>query len=204
MSRRSSVATNAKATMPRAKKSLPVLTIGHSTRPLDEFIEMLQAHAIKRLVDIRTVPRSRFNPQFNRDTLPEALRKVGIAYTHMSNLGGLRHPRADSLNTGWRNASFRGFADYMQTPEFAASLEALVGLAREEQVALMCAEALPWRCHRSLIADALTVHGVSVEHVMSVATRQAHSLTPWARVRGKGLTYPAEATPPSRRGRGAR
>ena len=193
VSRRSSVVRNAKATRLRTKKSLLVLTIGHLTRPLDEFIETLQAHAVKRLVDVRTVPRSRFNPQFNRDTLPEALRKAGIAYTHMSNLGGLRHPRADSPNAGWRNASFRGFADYMQTPEFAAGLEALVKVAREEQIALMCAEALPWRCHRSLIADALTVGDVSVEHIMSATARHAHTLTPWAQVRKKRLTYPAQS-----------
>ena len=154
---------------------------------------MLRAHAVERLVDVRTVPRSRFNPQFNRDTLPEALRKAGITYVHMPGLGGLRHPRADSPNAGWRNASFRGFADYMQTPEFAVSLEALMEVAREEQIALMCAEALPWRCHRSLIADALTVRGVSVEHIMSATAKQAHALTPWAQVRRKRLTYPAQS-----------
>lgn len=192
-SRRSSIATNASVMRPRTRKSLLVLTIGHSTRLLDDFIEMLRAHAVKRLLDVRTVPRSRFNPQFNRDTLPEALCKAGIAYTHMSNLGGLRHPRADSPNAGWRNASFRGFADYMQTPEFAAGLDALVKVAREERIALMCAEALPWRCHRSLIADALTVRGVSVEHIMSATARQAHTLTPWAHVRGKRLSYPAQS-----------
>lgn len=154
---------------------------------------MLQAHAVKKLVDVRTVPRSRFNPQFNRDTLPTTLKAAGIGYVHMPGLGGLRHPRVDSPNTAWRNASFRGFADYMQTPEFAAGLDALIDLAREEQVALMCAEAVPWRCHRSLIADALTMHGVSVEHIMSPTRKQAHSLTPWARVKGKRLTYPAQS-----------
>jgi uncharacterized protein (DUF488 family) len=179
------------ATRLEARKSLLVLTIGHSTRPLEEFIEVLQAHAVKRLVDVRTVPRSQYNPQFNRDTLPDALCKAGITYVHMPELGGLRHPRADSQNCGWRNASFRGFADYMQTPEFAVGLESLMELAREEQIALMCAEALPWRCHRSLIADALTVHGVSVEHIMSKTARQAHTLTLWVRVRGKRLTYPS-------------
>jgi uncharacterized protein (DUF488 family) len=153
---------------------------------------MLQAHAVRRLVDVRTVPRSRYNPQFNRDTLPKALRKVGIRYVHMPELGGLRHPRADSQNAGWRNASFRGFADHMQTPEFAAGLETVMELAREEQIALMCAEALPWRCHRSLIADALMMHGASVEHIMSTTARQAHALTPWAEIRRKRLIYPAQ------------
>ena len=187
-----SEAKESKVTRPKARKSLLVLTIGHSTRPLQEFLELLQAHAVSRLVDVRTVPRSRYNPQFNRDSLPEALGKAGITYVHTPELGGLRHPRADSQNAGWRNASFRGFADYMQTPEFAAALEALMESAREEQIALMCAEALPWRCHRSLIADAFTVHGVSVEHIMSKTARQTHALTPWAEVRRKRLTYPAQ------------
>jgi uncharacterized protein (DUF488 family) len=179
--------------MSKAAKSLQVLTIGHSTRTLQDFVEMLQVHTVKKLVDVRTVPRSRFNPQFNRDTLPNSLKAAGIGYVHMPGLGGLRHPRVDSPNTAWRNASFRGFADYMQTPEFVAGLEALMQLAREEQIALMCAEALPWRCHRSLIADALTVHGVSVEHIMGATARQAHTLTPWAQVRRKRLTYPAQS-----------
>jgi len=177
----------------KARKSPLVLTVGHSTRTLQAFIEMLRGHAVTRLVDVRTVPRSRYNPQFNRNTLPNTLSAAGITYVHMPGLGGLRHPRADSPNTAWRNASFRGFADYMQTPEFAASLDALIGLAREEQIAVMCAEAVPWRCHRSLIADALTVHGVSVEHIMSASRRQPHALTPWARVRGDALTYPAQS-----------
>jgi len=188
----SSETKKSRTTRPEARKSLLILTIGHSTRSLQKFIETLQAHGIKWLVDVRTVPRSRYNPQFNRDTLPKSLGKAGITYVHMPELGGLRHPRADSQNAGWRNASFRGFADYMQTPEFAAGLETLMGSAGEEQIALMCAEALPWRCHRSLIADALMVHGASVEHIMSTTARQAHALTPWARVRGKRLTYPAQ------------
>ena len=154
---------------------------------------MLQAQGVKKLVDVRTVPRSRFNPQFNRDTLPNTLSAAGISYVHMPGLGGLRHSRADSPNTGWRNASFRGFADYMQTPEFADSLDSLIALAREERIAIMCAEALPWRCHRSLIADALTVGDVSVEHIMSATARQAHTLTPWAQVKRKRLTYPAQS-----------
>ncbi|MFI5338879.1 MAG: DUF488 family protein [Candidatus Methylomirabilales bacterium] len=179
----------------KARRSALILTIGHSTRTLQDFVELLQGHAVKKLVDVRTVPRSRHNPQFNRDTLPDGLNAAGITYVHMPDLGGLRHPRADSPNTAWRNASFRGFADYMQTPEFTVSLDALIGLAREEQIALMCAEAVPWRCHRSLIADALIVHGVSVEHILSATHRQPHSLTAWARVGGDQVTYPTEAEP---------
>jgi uncharacterized protein (DUF488 family) len=167
-----------------------VLTIGHSTQPLPAFLEMLQGHAVRRLVDVRTVPRSRHNPQFNRDSLPEALGAVGIRYTHMPGLGGLRHPRAGSVNAAWRNDSFRGFADYMQTPEFAANLQALIERARKERVALMCAEAVPWRCHRSLIADALVVRSVSVQHIMSSTRAEPHTLTPWARVEGECVTYP--------------
>ena len=153
-----------------------VFTIGHSTRSIETFIEMLKAHGVKRLVDVRTIPRSRHNPQFNRDVLPETLLQAGIGYTHMEELGGLRHARKDSLNTGWRNASFRGFADYMQTPEFAAGLKTLIQTAKREQVAIMCAEAVPWRCHRSLIGDALRARGIAVEDIMS-ATRTTGART---------------------------
>ena len=175
-----------------AESSLTVLTIGHSTRTLDEFIRLLQAHGVSRVVDVRTVPRSRHNPQFNKASLPQALKKVGLGYVHLPGLGGLRHAKRDSLNVGWRNASFRGFADYMQTPEFAQSLDELIQLATEERVALMCAEAVPWRCHRSLIADALLVHRIRTEDIMSLNRRQVHTLTPFAKVRGTTITYPAE------------
>src|SRR5688500_5104565 len=141
-------------------KAPVVLTIGHSTRTLNQFITLLQAHAVTCVVGVRTVPRSRHNPQFNKASLPGSLKKAGLRYVHMPGLGGLRHAKRDSLNVGWRNASFRGFADYMQTPEFEESLEELIQVATEERVALMCAEAVPWRCHRSLIADALLVHGI--------------------------------------------
>lgn len=167
-----------------------VLTIGHSTRPLEEFVHLLDAHGIKRLVDVRTVPRSRHNPQFNKDSLPKALRNLGIAYTHMPGLGGLRHPRKDSINLGWRNAGFRGFADYMQTPEFRNALQNLVAVAEKERAAIMCAEAVPWRCHRSLIADALLVRGVRVEEISSLTRTQPHRLTPFAHVFGTEVTYP--------------
>ncbi len=175
------------------KKPKLILTVGHSTRKLDSFIRLLQAHEVACVMDVRTVPRSRHNPQFNKDSLPEALRAAGIGYEHMPGLGGLRHTRADSLNQGWRNASFRGYADYMQTDEFVENLEALIERARVERVALMCAEAVPWRCHRSLIADALVVRGIAVEHILSGVRTQAHELTPFARVRRKRITYPGEA-----------
>jgi uncharacterized protein (DUF488 family) len=151
---------------------------------------MLSAHGVKHLVDVRTIPRSRHNPQFNRDTLPEALQTAGIDYTHMKCLGGLRHALPDSPNAGWKNSSFRGFADYMQTPEFHAALEALIQLASEGPAAIMCAEAVPWRCHRSLIADALTVRGIHAEHIMSATKTQAHVLTAFAKTSGTEITYP--------------
>jgi len=177
----------------RAAKSTVVLTIGHSTHPLDEFIALLKAHDVKQLVDVRTVPRSRHNPQFNSDTLPVALRAARIDYTHLPGLGGLRHARQDSPNTGWRNASFRGFADYMQTPQFERALGDLLDVAKKKPVAIMCAEAVPWRCHRSLISDALTVRGIRVEHITSVTHRQQHKLTPFARVVGRQITYPPDS-----------
>ncbi len=174
------------------KELLPVFTVGHSDHELSAFIELLRVHGVKQVVDVRTVPRSRHNPQFNRDTLPETLGAAGIAYEHMGGLGGLRHPRPDSINTAWRNASFRGYADYMQTAEFEKSLRLLIDTARVNRTAVMCAEAVPWRCHRSLIADALVVRGIPVEHILSPTQRRPHVLTPWAHVNGVRLTYPAE------------
>jgi uncharacterized protein (DUF488 family) len=174
------------------KYSRIVLTIGHSTRTLDEFIALLKAHAVTLVVDVRTIPRSRHNPQFNEDSLPESLKKAGIGYIHMPGLGGLRHAKSDSLNTGWRNASFRGYADYMQTPEFQKQIEELIQLTKEHRIALMCAEAVPWRCHRSLIGDALIVRGIRAEDIMSLKQRRLHTLTPFAHARGRTVTYPAE------------
>jgi uncharacterized protein (DUF488 family) len=179
--------------MPKTKPSPIVLTIGHSTRTLDEFIQLLQAHGATCVVDVRTVPRSRHNPQFNQASLPRSLKKAGMKYVHLPGLGGLRHAKRDSPNAGWRNASFRGYADYMQTPEFARSLEELILLANQEQIVLMCAEAVPWRCHRSLIADALLVRGFRTEDIMSLTRRQVHALTAFAKVRGATITYPAMA-----------
>jgi uncharacterized protein (DUF488 family) len=168
-----------------------VLTIGHSTRTLEEFLCLLRDHGVTHVADVRTVPGSRRNPQYNRDALASALGAVGIGYSHRSGLGGLRHPRPDSVNTGWRNLSFRGYADYMQTQEFAAGVDAVVALAADTQhAALMCAEAVPWRCHRSLIADALAARGVPVEHIIG-ATRRPHTVTPSAHIDGTRVTYPA-------------
>ena len=178
--------------MPRAESSSIVLTIGHSTRTLEEFIGLLQKHAVSRVVDVRTVPRSRHNPQFNKASLPGSLKKAGLSYVHLPGLGGLRDARRDSLNLGWHNASFRGYADYMQTPEFEQSLGELVQMANQEQIVLMCAEAVPWRCHRSLIGDALLIRGIRTEDIMSSTRCQVHSLTTFAKVSGTTITYPAE------------
>ena len=167
-----------------------IFTIGHSNRTLEEFIELLQLNDVQLVADVRTVPRSRYNPQFNKNTLPESLREAGIGYQHMAGLGGFRHTVTDSPNTGWRNASFQGFADYMQTKEFEDNLETLIDLARMEQVALMCAEAVPWRCHRSLISDALLVRGIRVEDILGKGGRREHVLTSWAEVRGTKIIYP--------------
>jgi uncharacterized protein (DUF488 family) len=167
-----------------------VLTVGHSTRPIGDFLALLKAHGVQRIVDVRTVPKSRRNPQFGQDALPHSLQGAGIGYTHMPALGGLRRARPDSPNAGWRNASFRGYADHMQTPQFQEALQALIGLAKKERIALMCAEAVPWRCHRSLIADALLVRGIAAEDIASPTRRTPHKLTPFAQVRGTEVTYP--------------
>jgi uncharacterized protein (DUF488 family) len=181
-----------KETLKEGRSLAQVMTIGHSTRTVEEFINLLQAHGITCVVDVRTIPRSRHNAQFNKDSLPLSLKKAGIGYSHIPALGGLRHAKHDSPNTGWRNASFRGYADYMQTSEFAQSLKELISLANQDRIALMCAEALPWRCHHSLIADALLVRGIHTEDIMSATHRQVHSLTPFAKVRGMKITYPEE------------
>jgi uncharacterized protein (DUF488 family) len=178
--------------MPAAEEqSLPtVFTIGHSTRPAADFLALLEARAIQTLMDIRTVPASRRNPQFSRESLSRTLAAAGIDYVHEARLGGLRRPRRDSPNTGWRNTSFRGYADYMQTPEFASGLDSLLAVASRSRTAIMCAEAVPWRCHRSLVADALTVRGCRVLHIVSSAAPSVHRLTPFLRVHDGVLTYP--------------
>jgi uncharacterized protein (DUF488 family) len=172
-----------------------VFTIGHSTRPLSLFVSILQSLGIDLVVDIRTIPRSRHNPQFNKETLPDSLARFGIGYLHVAGLGGLRKAHPDSLNRGWRNASFRGFADYMQTDEFRSNLKEFIELSADHSLVLMCAETLPWRCHRSLVADALLMRGVEVRHVFKEGVYQEHRLTPWAQVQGMQVTYPESVQP---------
>jgi uncharacterized protein (DUF488 family) len=167
-----------------------ILTIGHSTHPIEKFLALLRAHGVEQLVDIRTIPKSRRNPQFNNEELAAALNDANIRYEHMPGLGGLRHPRKDSMNTGWKNASFRGYADYMQTPQFDESLRKLIEAAFQHRTVLMCAEAVPWRCHRSLVADALSARGIPVEHIMNEMARKPHAYTPFARIDGATVTYP--------------
>jgi uncharacterized protein (DUF488 family) len=171
---------------------LTVYTIGHSTRAAAEFVGLLEMRAVRMLVDVRTIPRSRHNPQFNSDALPATLAAADIQYAHMPSLGGLRRAQPDSVNTGWRNASFRGYADYMQTSAFAAAIDELIDIARAQPTAIMCAEAVPWRCHRSLIADALLVRGVTAIEIISVTRTTPHALTPFARVVDTKITYVSE------------
>lgn len=180
----------------RKSKQPLILTIGHSTRPIEEFIELLRRHGVERLVDIRTIPRSRRNPQFNGDTLAKSLEHEGIPYAHLKEVGGLRHPRPDSTNLGWRNEGFRGYADYMQTEEFDEAVQRLLQACGEKRCAVMCAEAVPWRCHRSLLADALIARGIAVEHILGASRRDAHQLTPFAKIENGKVTYPkAEGKP---------
>lgn len=184
--------------VPHSWTGATVYTIGHSTRPQAELIDLLHHYSVATLADVRTVPRSRHNPQYNTDVLAEDLPRNGIAYVHLPRLGGLRRGLGSaSPNTGWRNASFRGYADYMQTEEFARGLDELQALTAGGPVALMCAEAVPWRCHRSLIADALLVRGVVAHDIQSRTRADAHKLTPFARVVGERITYPG---PPSEEG----
>jgi uncharacterized protein (DUF488 family) len=175
-----------------------MLTIGHSTLPIDTFLSILRENEVRVLADIRTVPRSRHNPQFAQENLKPTLEEAGIKYHWFRDLGGLRHTRKDSINVGWRNTSFRGYADYMQTPEFAAALDDLLKFAPQAHTAIMCAEAVPWRCHRSLVADALTVRGIPVEEITYSANgksrRQPHKMISFAHVEDGRLWYPAEAS----------
>jgi uncharacterized protein (DUF488 family) len=184
------------STRPSAKKISPltVLTIGHSTHTLEEFVALLKAHDVARLVDVRTIPKSRRVPQFNSESLAKDLPAQGIDYLHLKSLGGLRHPAKDSVNTGWKNASFRGYADYMATDEFQQGIDRLLELASAKRSAIMCAEAVPWRCHRSLIGDALVARGVKVQDIFSAKVSRLHVLTPFAKVNALEITYPAEGT----------
>ena len=174
-----------------------ILTIGHSTRTLDDFIEMLRAHGVTLLVDIRRFPGSRRQPQFNKETLAGALKKEGIAYEHAVDLGGRRGPSGHARNEGLRNAQFRGYADHMSTPGFARALDRLLEQGERSVVAVMCAEAVPWRCHRSLLADALTARGVRVEHITDARTRRPHELTKEAVVEGAAVVYPGGREQPT-------
>ncbi|MDQ6740214.1 MAG: DUF488 domain-containing protein [Actinomycetota bacterium] len=179
-------------------KKKQIFTVGHSTHPIEEFVALLNSHGVAMVVDVRTVPKSRHNPQFMSEALAASLPENGIAYHRLEALGGLRHARKDSatgINGAWRNASFRGYADYMQTNEFAAGLEKLMTMADKAPTAVMCAEAVPWRCHRSLIGDALLVRGIEVLDIMSEKTAKPHTLTSFARIEGTTVTYPPEQNP---------
>ncbi len=178
-----------------------MLTIGHSTLPIETFLAILRENSVRTLADIRTIPKSRHNPQFAQENLSRSLEDAGITYHWHRALGGLRHPRKDSVNTGWRNTSFRGYADYMQTPEFSAAVTELLSTAPHSHAVIMCAEAVPWRCHRSLVADDLTVRGIPVEHIYddvrkretgAHSRREPHKLTSFLRVQDQRLWYPAE------------
>ena len=168
-----------------------IFTVGHSTRKAEEFAEILKEYGIEQIADIRTVPKSAYNPQFNSDFLEKSLESRGIKYAHLEKLGGLRHARKDSENPGWKNKSFRGFADYMQTPEFEEGLEELVRISDKKKTAIMCAEAVPGRCHRSLVADALVSRGIKVIHILGEGSSREHEMTSFAKAGSKGrITYP--------------
>ena len=168
-----------------------IFTIGHSTHTAGDFLALLHAHNVEGIVDVRTIPRSRRHPHFSSEALAESLGVHGIAYLHLRALGGLRKPKPNSANAGWRHAAFRGYADHMQTIEFAAALDTLIAFARERQAAVMCAEAKWWQCHRQLIADALVAREIEVRHIMGARSAPAHQLTPFARVTGGQVHYPA-------------
>lgn len=170
---------------------MPIFTIGHSTRSLDELVGLLRMHDVTLLADVRTVPRSRRVPHFDRVRLAAELPGRGIEYVHLPELGGLRRPRPDSVNAGWRNQSFRGYADHMDSTEWQGALARLIEVSRERAVAVMCAEAVPWRCHRSLIADGLIARGIEVRHIIGAGPAQRHALTPFARVDGDRVSYPS-------------
>ena len=177
-----------------SESSIPSVlwTIGHSTRPIEEFLGLLRTHGIQLLADVRITPYSRRNPQFHSEALARSLADVDIQYRHMPALGGRRNSLKDSVNVGWRNEGFRGYADYMQTQEFWNALEDLMATAQRLPIVIMCAEAVPWRCHRSLISDALVIRGWTVQHIISANSLQSHTFTPFAKLEDNRLTYPAE------------
>lgn len=174
------------------EQPVQLYTVGHSTRSIEELVELLQEHRITCLADVRTVPRSRRNPQFNLENLPGSLNQSGITYIHLPDLGGFRKAQPDSINMAWRNESFRGFADYMQTEKFDQALQHLITLGQDARVAVMCAEAVPWRCHRSLIADALTARDIPVIDILGPGKWQKHVLTSFAKVSESHVSYPVE------------
>lgn len=180
--------------MSKSSQSCPeikeIFSIGHSTHTIEQLIDLLNAHEISMVIDIRTIPKSRHCPQFNQEELKHSLQQVKIGYRHFKELGGLRSSSKDSLNTGWINASFRGFADYMQTEEFEKGIEKLEKIAIKKRCVLMCAEALPWRCHRSLIADALTYRKWKVFHIQSKKTAKRHKKTSFLKIKQGKLFYP--------------
>ena len=188
------VEATASAVTPPLKPTIPSVmwTVGHSTRPIEVFIALLKTHDIQLLADVRITPYSRRNPQFHSEGLVKSLADAGIQYRHMPGLGGRRKTRPDSVNVGWRNESFRGYADYMETRELGNALDDLMATAQGLRVAIMCAEAVPWRCHRSLISDALVSRGWTVRHIISANSLQTHTLTPFAKLEEGRLTYPAE------------
>lgn len=166
-----------------------IFTIGHSTRSLDELVGLLSTHGVAQLADIRTVPRSRRHPQFAIEALSSSLPAAGITYRHFPDLGGLRKPRPESMNAGWRHPGFRGYADYMGTREFDDALSALIVWSEVAPTAIMCAEAVWWRCHRRLVADALVARGIEVRHIISAVEPRRHTLTEFGRIQGGQVTY---------------
>jgi uncharacterized protein (DUF488 family) len=171
-----------------------VYTIGHSTRTIDDFIKLIKAYRIEMIVDVRTIAGSEYNPQYNEESLKNSLGKYNISYMRMKGLGGLRHTTKESINTAWKNLSFRGYADYMQKPEFTQDIDQLIKLVKEKYVAIMCAEAVPWRCHRSLIGDALVIRDMRVIDIINEKNNNPHKITPFAQVKGQTITYPEEAS----------
>lgn len=191
--RRKQIAEGVEKSPPKEEPSPLAMTIGHFTRTLEEFFDLLQTYGAFWVVDGRTVSRSWHNPQFNKASLPGPVKKASLGYVYLPGLDGLRHANRESLNVGWRNACFRGYADYMRTPEFAQCLDELVQLANREQIELMCDEAVPRCCHRSFIADSLLVRGICTVDIMSPTRRQVDTLTPFAKVHGTAFSYPSEA-----------
>lgn len=170
-----------------------VYTIGHSTRTIEEFIQILQSYKIETIVDVRTIAASRHNPQYNEEDLRKSLGRKGIGYIHCKGLGGLRHTTKASINTAWENASFRGYADYMQTTQFQENLERLINMIKDKPTVIMCAEALPWRCHRSLIGDALLILNIMVIDIINEKTSKSHLLTSFAKIEGNRIVYPKDS-----------